>query len=161
MVDAIWEGIEALLLVADDGHPLGGHNPKISDRLCFEGIMIRLVTGCSWEDAERLAPGQVSDTTLRTRRDEWIAAGVFDQLVAEALAGYDRMIGLDLGEVSVDGSAQGALWRRGNREEPDRSGQLGWKWSLLADRAGISIGWATNGAEPPRCGAVRTHPDRR
>jgi transposase len=23
---------------------------------------------------------------------------------------------------------------------------LGWKWSLLADRAGIPIGWATNGA---------------
>ena len=47
VVDAIWAGIEALLLVADDGHPLGCHNPKISDRLCFEGIMIRLVTGCS------------------------------------------------------------------------------------------------------------------
>lgn len=47
VVDAIWEGIEALLPVADDGHPLGCHNPKISDRLCFEGIMIWLVTGCS------------------------------------------------------------------------------------------------------------------
>ena len=47
VVDAIWEAIEALLLVADDGHPRGCHNPKISDRLCFEGIMIRLVTGCS------------------------------------------------------------------------------------------------------------------
>ena len=147
VVDAIWAAIEALLPVADDGHPLGCHNPKISDRLCFEAIMIRLVTGCSWEDAERLAPGQVSDTTLRTRRDEWIAAGVFDQLVAEALAGYDRMIGLDLGEVSVDGSQHKApCGGEGTGKNPTDRGKLGWKWSLLADRAGIPIGWATNGA---------------
>ncbi len=46
---------------------------------------------------------QVSDTTLRSRRDEWIAVGVFDQLQAEALAGYDRVIGLDLEQVAIDG----------------------------------------------------------
>ncbi len=34
--------------------------------------------------------GVASATTLRRRRDAWIAAGVFDALVAKALAGYDR-----------------------------------------------------------------------
>jgi len=147
VVDAIWEAIEPLLPAPDDGHPLGCHNPKISDRLCFEAIMIRLVTGCSWEDAERLAPGQVSDTTLRTRRNEWIAAGVFDQIAEESLAAYDRIIELDLSEVAVDGSQHKApCGGEGTGKNPTDRGKLGWKWSLVADRAGIPIGWATNGA---------------
>ena len=33
---------------------------------------------------------QVSDTTLRARRDEWIDAGVFEKLKDEALAAFDR-----------------------------------------------------------------------
>jgi hypothetical protein len=42
-------------------------------------MLVRLVTGCSWVDAERLVGG-VSDTPLRTRRDEWAAAAVFERL---------------------------------------------------------------------------------
>jgi hypothetical protein len=30
--------------------------------------------------------------------------GFFDKLVEEAIAGYDKIIGLDLSEVAVDGS---------------------------------------------------------
>ncbi len=47
---------------------------------------------------------EVSDTTLRARRDEWINAGVFDQLAQEAIAGYDRVIELDLDVVAIDGA---------------------------------------------------------
>jgi hypothetical protein len=43
-------------------------------------------------------------TTVRNRRIEWLAAGVFDGLLDEALAGYHRIIGLHLSEVAVDGS---------------------------------------------------------
>jgi hypothetical protein len=56
--------------------------------VCFEGILVRLVTGCSWVDVEYLLGGRVSDTTLRARRDEWIEAGVFDRLADEAIASY-------------------------------------------------------------------------
>lgn len=52
--------------------------------------MVRLVTGSSWVDVEAILGHQVSDTTLRTRRDEWINAGVFDHLKTEALAAFDR-----------------------------------------------------------------------
>jgi hypothetical protein len=62
--------------------------------------MVRLVTGSSWVDVEAILGHQVSDTTLRARRDEWIAAGVFDQLKTEALAAFDRIVGLDLDDVS-------------------------------------------------------------
>jgi transposase len=147
VVDAIWAAVEPLLPPTGKTHPLGCHNPRISDRLCFEGIMIRLATGCSWEDAERLAPGKVSDTTLRARRDEWIKAGVFDTLADEALAAYDRIIELDLSETAIDGSQHKApCGGEGTGKNPTDRGKLGWKWSLLADRAGIPIGWATDGA---------------
>ena len=43
----------------------------------------------------------MSDTTVRERRDEWIEAGVFDKIAAEAIGGYDRIIGLALGDVAV------------------------------------------------------------
>ena len=104
VTNAVWESVKALLPEREVNHPMGGHRPRICDRLCFEGILVRLVTGCSWVTAEHLLGGVVSDTTLRARRDEWLDAGVFDAVVAEALAGYDRIVGLDLSEVSVDGS---------------------------------------------------------
>jgi transposase len=74
--DAVWAAIEPLLPVPVDAHPLGCHRPRVSDRLCFRGILIRLVTGASWVDIEALLDHTVSDTTLRARRDAWIAAGV-------------------------------------------------------------------------------------
>ena len=104
VVDAVWAAVEALLPSHADTHPLGCHNPRIPDRVCFVGIVTRLVTGCSWVTAERLLGGRVSDTTLRARRDEWIEAGVFDALGTEAIAAYDRIVGLDLTDVAIDGS---------------------------------------------------------
>lgn len=100
----IWETIEPLLPPADTTHPLGCHRPRVPDDVCFRGLLIRLVTGSSWVDIEAILDFEVSDTTLRSRRDEWIAAGVFDRLAAEALAAYDRIIGLDLDVVALDGS---------------------------------------------------------
>ncbi len=60
------------------------------------------MTGCSWDVAGRIT--DTSESTLRRRRDEWLAAGVFEALVDEALSGYERIIGLELGDLVVDGS---------------------------------------------------------
>jgi transposase len=75
VANALWVAVEPLIPVAPDRHPLGCHRPRKSDRACFEVILVRLVTGCSWEDAEHLTGRMVSDTTARERRDEWIGAG--------------------------------------------------------------------------------------
>ena len=105
------------------------------------------MTGCSWVTAERLLGGVVSDTTLRARRDEWIAAGVFAESEAEAVAGYDRMVGLDLTETSVDWSVHKApCGGAGTGKSPVDRGKLGWKWSLLTDRSGIPVAAAINSA---------------
>jgi transposase len=145
--DALWQAIEALVPVPFDTHPLGCHRPRASDRDCFEVIVVRLVTGCSWEDAERLCGNKVSDTTVRQRRNEWITAGVFDNIAAEVIGGYDRVIGLDLSDVSVDGSLhKSPCGGEGTGKNPTDRAKLGWKWSILTDRAGIPFGWAIDGA---------------
>ncbi|HMG41013.1 MAG TPA: transposase, partial [Acidimicrobiales bacterium] len=104
VVEVVWTTLESLLPPHVETHPLGCHRPRVPDRVCFRGILIRLVTGSSWVDIEAILDHQVSDTTLRARRDEWIDAGVFDALEAQAKAAFDRIIGLDLSEVSLDGS---------------------------------------------------------
>jgi len=81
---------------------MGFHRLRASDRDCFEMMLVRMSTGCSWVDAEGLCGRKVSDT--RARRDEWIAVGVFDASVAEAPTAYDKIIGLDLTEFAIDGS---------------------------------------------------------
>ncbi len=147
VVDAIWETIEPMIPRPARNHPLGCHRRRIPDRLCFWGILIRLVTGCSWVTVEAILERRVSDTTLRSRRDEWVAAGVFDELRDHALEAYDRIIGLDLSEVALDGSLHKApCGGEGTGKSPVDRAKLGWKWSVAADANGIPLGWAIAGA---------------
>jgi len=146
VTDAVWAAIEGHLPPRPpDTHPLGCHRPRIGDRDCFEAILIRLVTGCSWDVAARLS--KASETTLRTRRTQWLQAGVFDKLVEEAIAAYDRIIGLDLSEVAVDGSLHKApCGGEGTGPNPTDRAKSGWKWSVATDLFGIPTGWVIDGA---------------
>ena len=147
----MWTAVEPLIPVyRPKPHPLGCHRRRISDRVCFWGILRRLVTGCSWDVAGRISGA--GETTLRRRRDEWTAAGVFAALRDEALAGYDRIIGLDLSEVAVDGSLHKAPFGgEGTGPNPTDRGKCGWKWSIATDRNGIPVGWAIDGANRNDC----------
>src|SRR5665213_1417395 len=151
VVDAIWQSFAAYLPKrVGTTHPLGCHRPRISDRDCFEAILFRLVTGCSWDVAGRLGKG--GETTLRRRRDDWIRAGVFECLVTEAIAAYDRIVGLDLSEVAIDGSLHKApCGGEGTGPNPTDRAKSGWKWSIATDANGIPIGWITNGANRNDC----------
>jgi transposase len=146
VVDAVFAAIEPLLPEPPE-HPLGCHRPRVPDRVCFWGILIRLVTGSSWVDIEAILEHRVSDTTLRTRRDEWIAAGVFDRLRVEAEAAFDRIIGFDLTEVAIDGSLHKAPYGgEGTGPNPTDRGKRGWKWSIGVDRHGSPVGGSIDGA---------------
>jgi transposase len=108
---------------------------------------VRLATGCSWEDAERLCGSAVSDTTVRSRRDEWVAAGVYDAIANEALLAFDKVIGLRLGDVAADGSLHKApAGGEGTGKSPVDRSKLGWKWSIVTDLSGIPFGWTAEGA---------------
>ncbi len=100
ILDPIRNQFLALLPVREDRHPLGCHNPRISDAVVFDRLVQVLVFGCWYE---RVGDDHCSATTLRRRRDEWIAAGVMENLRLLALAAYDRMIGLELDRLSTDG----------------------------------------------------------
>jgi transposase len=151
VVDAVWRSFSAYLPerpVSD--HPLGCHRPRISDRDCFEAILFRLVTGCSWDVAGRLGKG--SETTLRRRRDEWVAVGAFGCLVEEAIGAFDKVIGLDLSDVAVDGSLHKApTGGEGTGPNPTDRGKTGWKWSVATDANGVPIGWVIDGANRNDC----------
>ena len=72
---------------------------------------------------------------------------MFDALAEEAIAAYDRIVGLDLSDVSVDGSQHKApSGGDGTGKNPCDRAKSGWKWSLATDRNGIPLGWATDGA---------------
>ena len=146
VVDAVWASFAAYLPEhAESGHPLGCHRPRISDRDCFEAILFRLVTGCSWDVAGRLGKG--SETTLRRRRDEWLAVGACQYLVEEAINAFDKVIGLDFSDVSIDGSLHKApSGGEGTGPNPTDRGKSGWKWSLATDANGVPIGWVIDGA---------------
>ena len=140
--DAVWAEVEPLLPTPVDDHPLGCHRRRISDRVCLFAMLVRLVTGCSWVDAERLTGGIVSDTTLRARRDEWNEAEVFDQLAEAMISAYDTKIGLEPAEALVDGSLHKApCGGEGTGKSPVDRGKLGWKWSIATDAKGIPMGW--------------------
>jgi transposase len=146
VVDAVWQSFAAYLPKrGHTNHPLGCHRPRRSDRDCFEAILFRLVTGCSWDVAGRLGKG--GETTLRRRRDEWVAAGAFQHLVEEAISAFDKVIGLDLSEVSIDGSLHKApMGGEGTGPNPTDRGKTGWKWSVATDTNGVPLGWVTEGA---------------
>jgi transposase len=146
VVDAIWASFAAYLPAhGESNHPLGCHRPRISDRDCFEAILFRLVTGCSWDVAGRLGKG--SETTLRRRRDEWQADGACQHLVEEALNAFDKVIGLDFSDISIDGSLHKApAGGEGTGPNPTDRGKTGWKWSLATDTNGVPIGWVIDGA---------------
>ena len=81
-------------------HPLGCHKPRIPDRVIFEKLVQILVFGCAYR---RIAEEGCSATAIRDRRDEWIELGAMDELRQIALSAYDRLIGLELEDVAVDG----------------------------------------------------------
>jgi hypothetical protein len=108
---------------------------------------------------EAILDRQVSDTTLRARRDEWIEAGVFDALKTEALAAFDRIVGLNLDDIAVDGSLHKAPYGgEGAGPNPTDRAKLGWKWSEASERHGIPLGWAIDGAPPQRRAPAGAHP---
>jgi len=141
LLEPLWEQFSALLPVRpvyDPSHPLGCHRPRISDRVIFEKLVQVLRFGCSYES---IADRACSATTIRQRRDEWIKAGTFARLKAIARDAYDRLIGLLLADLAVDGcitKAPGGGQCAG--PSPVDRRKLGMKRSLLTDGAGIPLG---------------------
>jgi transposase len=138
LIEPIWQQFSALLPVHHAEHPLGCHRPRIPERVVFEKLVQVLVFGCAYW---RIADASCSESTLRRRRDEWIELGVMERLRRICLEAYDRLIGLELSEVAVDGCITKAPCggEKAGRSPVDR-GKAGIKRSMAVDAKGIPLG---------------------
>jgi hypothetical protein len=105
LIEPLWVEFAALIESDrpefDPTHPWGCHRRRIPNRVVFDHVIAALVHGSGYE---RIATPGCSDRTIRRRLDDWAEAGVGEQVLQTALAGYDQMIGLDLDDLAVDGS---------------------------------------------------------
>jgi len=141
LIEPIWQQFSALLPEHETDHPLGCHRSRIPERVVFEKLVQVLVFGCAYE---RIAEEGCSESTLRRRRDEWIGLGVMERLREICLDAYDRLIGLELSEVAVDGCITKAPCggEKAGKSPVDR-GKMGLKRSMAVDASGIPLGTVT------------------
>ena len=147
LMEPLWDQFSALLPErprVSPTHPLGCHRQRIPDRVVFEHVIAALVHGSG---CERIASPGCSDGTIRRRLKEWAAAGLSEQVHALALRAYDRMIGLELDDLAVDGCITKAP---GGGEVAGRSpvdrGKQGMKRSVGTDGGGIPLHLVAAGA---------------
>jgi transposase len=148
LADPLWDQFAALLPARPTyvaTHPWGCHRRRIADRVVFDKLIQVLRFGCSYE---AIADTTCSATTLRTRRDEWIELGVFGALARIAREAYDRIVGLVLDEIAVDGCITKAP---GGGEvagpSPVDRRKQGMKRSVLVEGYGIPLGRVLAGAQ--------------
>ncbi len=137
-LEPLWVQFSALLPQRQVLHRLGCHRPRIPDRVVFDKLIQMLRFGCSYRE---IADQTCSATTLRNRRNEWLEAGVFQQLERIVLETYDSMIGLELTDLAVDGCITKAPCggECAGRSPVDR-GKQGIKRSTLIEARGIPLG---------------------
>lgn len=147
LMEPIWAEFAALLPEHPDvspTHPLGCHRRRVPDRVVFEHVVDALVHGSGYE---RIASPGCSDRTIRRRVRVWADAGLTERLHTLVLEHYDRMIGLELDDVAVDGCITKAP---GGGEAAGRSpvdrGKQGLKRSTVTDATGIPLHVVATGA---------------
>jgi putative transposase len=141
----LWDGIALLLPKHKNTHRFGGGRPRTPDRVCMEAILFVLRTGCQWKalDATRFCPG----STAHDRFQEWVAAGVFEEMWTCGLLAWDEMEGIDWSWLSMDGCMTKApLGGEKTGKNPTDRAKRGVKRSLLVEGQGLPVGLAVDGA---------------
>jgi transposase len=119
--DALWERIDLVIPIYKSSRK--GGRPRLPMRNVVGGILYVLATGCQW----KAMPKQFgSGSAIHAYFQEWVEAGVFEELWELALAEYHDLKGIDWKWQSLDGAmTKSPLGGEKNREKPDRSRQAG------------------------------------
>jgi len=147
--DDLWENLALLLPEHKNTHRFGGGRPRTPDRVCMEAILFVLRTGCQWKalNATRFCPR----STAHDRFQEWVAAGVFQELWETGLLAYDDWKGIDWSWVSLDGCMTKApLGGEKDGQKPDRSRQERGQAQPTGRRRRHSSGLGCGRRQPPR-----------
>lgn len=120
--DKQWEKIEHLVpdgAVREDGRG----RPWKDKRAVLEGVLWIVKTGARWQDLPKQYPPY---QTCHRRFQQWVEAGVFDQIIEALARDLQERGGIDMSECFIDGSFTlakkgGFLWERLSAERAPRS----------------------------------------
>lgn len=135
IIEPTGDRFQALIPPVIHGHPLGCHWPRTPDRWGFDKLVQVLVLGATYE---KIADSNCSATALRRRRDEWIAAEMFTALEQSCWDADEKMLGLRLEDLAVDGCIAKAPCR-GPWEDP--------RWTA-GSRPRSALYWSTGTGSP-------------
>jgi len=150
LLEPVWRPFAALLPdrpAVDPTQPRGCHRRRIPDRIVLEYVVAALVQGSGYA---RLATPGCSDRTIRRRVHAWAAAGLTETLHTLALPQDDRMIGIAVEDLAVDGCITTAP---GGGEQAGRSpvdrGKQGVQRATVTAAAGIPLPEGVRRRQPP------------
>lgn len=147
LLEPVWVQFEALLPERPEfspDHPLGCHRRRISDRVVFEAIVRKMRFDAGYE---QIAEPGCSDWTIRDRVKEWSHLGLAQELHRLVLIAFDKMIGLELNDLCIDGcitKAPAKSETSGPSPVDRRKGGL--KRSTATDATGVPLALAAAGA---------------
>jgi len=128
-------------------HPRGCHRRRIPNRVVFNHVLAALVHGSGYK---RIANPGCSDRTIRRRLLDLTEREVGVELLKAALAAYNQMIGLDLDDLSSDGSITNRPAKANFRVDPR---------SIAVSKAPNARGHR-RARHPPRLGQRQRQPAR-
>jgi hypothetical protein len=118
--DKLWAQME-VLLPSRKPHPLGCHNPRVSERAAINAILFVLLTGCQWNALN--GTGICSSSSAHLRFQEWVEAGVFEEFWMQGLLIAATLREIDWSWLALDGAMTKASLVRG-KNRPQSHGSL-------------------------------------
>ncbi len=131
----MWAKCQVVLPAEKLPHTRG--RPIVSYRTVMNGVLYKLRSGCQWKAIPHIFG---SGSTCHRRFQEWVAAGLFAQLMRILLQWYDRRRGIAwnwqvLDSVIVPAPLGGAK----TGKNPTDRGKSGTKRHVLTDRRGVPL----------------------
>ena len=99
--DELWQQM-APLLPARKAHPLGCHNPRVSDRSAMNATVFVLRTEAQWNALN--ATGICLSRPALQRFQEWVQTGIFEEFWRLGLLSVQALDGIDWSWLDLDGA---------------------------------------------------------
>lgn len=140
--DEMWRRIRPSLPA--EKRPGTPGRPNVPFRKVINGILFVLRTGCQW----KALPGRFgSASTVHRRFQQWVKAGIIDEIVAVTIDWYDRCRGIDWRWQAADTKMSPApLGGEATGPNPTDRGKCGTKRHLMVDGRGVPLAFHLSGA---------------